>query len=92
MYCGLTSRLVTITSSPRDALPQSNPEHSPHFELAISKSPNNPSAAWLWQPTEDIQGKEVHVRAGGSFVFPPPGLEMKKIKRVVFIAGGVGIK
>jgi hypothetical protein len=32
------------------------------------------------------------VRAGGSFVWPPPGIEVKRIRRVVFIAGGVGIK
>ena len=32
------------------------------------------------------------MRAGGRFVWPPPGIELKKIKRVVFIAGGIGIK
>jgi len=32
------------------------------------------------------------VRVGGSFVWPPPGLDVNKIKRVMFIAGGVGIK
>ena len=37
-------------------------------------------------------GKEVTVRVGGSFVWPPPCLDMKKIKRAIFIAGGVGIK
>lgn len=82
----------TITSSPRDALPQSDPDHTPFFELAVQKSPNNPPAAWLWQPAEDIQGKEISVRVGGSFVFPPPNLDLSKIKRVIFIAGGVGIK
>jgi hypothetical protein len=60
--------------------------------LAIQRSPDNPPAAWLWQPEEDIQGKEIQVRVGGSFVFPPPGLDINKIKRVMFIAGGVGIK
>jgi len=82
----------TITSSPRDALPQSDLEHTPYFELAIQKSPSNPPAAWLWQDVEDVQGKEVNVRVGGSFVWPPPGLDISKIKRVMFIAGGVGIK
>lgn len=81
----------TITSSPREALPQSDPEHKPYFELAIQKSPDNPPAAWLWQRLEDIQGKEIKVRVGGSFVWPPPGLDVNKIKRVMFIAGGVGI-
>ena len=82
----------TITSSPRDALPQTDPEHTPFFELAVQKSPDNPPAAWLWQAEEKIHGKEVNVRVGGSFVFPPPGADMKKVKRAVFIAGGVGIK
>ncbi|CAO2657768.1 Nn.00g038940.m01.CDS01 [Neocucurbitaria sp. VM-36] len=81
----------TITSSPREALPQTDPEHKPYFELAIQKSPDNPPAAWLWQPVEQIQGKEINVRVGGSFVFPPPDLDAKRIKRAVFIAGGVGI-
>jgi hypothetical protein len=43
---------------------------------------------------EDIQGKEITVRVGGNFVFPPPGMSMErpKIKRAIFVAGGVGIK
>ncbi|KAF2820062.1 hypothetical protein CC86DRAFT_361677 [Ophiobolus disseminans] len=81
----------TITSSPRDALPQSDLEHTPFFELAIQKSPSNPPAAWLWQDVQDIQGQEINVRVGGSFVWPPPGIDINKIKRVIFIAGGVGI-
>ncbi|KAH8719443.1 hypothetical protein GQ44DRAFT_775365 [Phaeosphaeriaceae sp. PMI808] len=81
----------TITSSPRDALPQTDSNHQPHFELAIQNSPENPPAAWLWQAPEEIQGKEVKVRIGGSFVWPPPGLDVSKIKRAMFIAGGVGI-
>ncbi|KAJ4413256.1 hypothetical protein N0V91_000230 [Didymella pomorum] len=83
----------TITSSPRDALPQSDPDHAPFFELAIQKSPDNPPAAWLWQEEEEIVGKEITVRVGGTFVFPPPGINMErpKVKRAIFIAGGVGI-
>ncbi|KAF1913504.1 hypothetical protein BDU57DRAFT_455224 [Ampelomyces quisqualis] len=81
----------TITSSPRQALPQSDPQHKPYFELAIQKSPSNPPAAWLWQPIEEVKGKEINVRVGGSFMFPPPGVDVNKIKRVIFIAGGVGI-
>jgi hypothetical protein len=82
----------TITSSPSEALPRSDPDFVPYFELAVQKSPDNPPAAWLWQPVDDILGKEVTVRVGGSFVWPPPCLDMKKIKRAIFIAGGVGIK
>lgn len=73
-------------------MPRADPEHKPYFELAIQRSPDNPPAAWLWQPVEEIEGKEIQVRVGGSFVFPPPGLDINKIKRVMFIAGGVGIK
>jgi hypothetical protein len=73
-------------------LPQSDPEHTPYFELAIQDSPNNPPAAWLWRPVEEIKGQEIKVRVGGSFVWPPPGMDVDKIKRVMFIAGGVGIK
>ncbi|KAL6712643.1 hypothetical protein ACN47E_000520 [Coniothyrium glycines] len=80
----------TITSSPNEALPQSDPEHKPYFELAIQKSPTNPTASWLWQPEGEIQGKEITVRVGGSFVWPPR-LDVKEIKRVIFVAGGVGI-
>jgi hypothetical protein len=64
----------------------------PYLELAVQKSPDNPPAAWLWKPIKEVMGKEVHVRVGGSFVWPPPGVDMDKIKRAVFIAGGVGIK
>ena len=37
-------------------------------------------------------GQDVLVRVGGSFVWPPPGLDVNQINRVVFVAGGVGIK
>ena len=87
----------TITSTPRDALPQSSePEpnqlHSPFLELAVQESPSNPPAAWLWRPSEEILGRELQVRVGGSFVWPPPGVNLDEIYRVIFIAGGVGIK
>ena len=36
--------------------------------------------------------KELMIRVGGSFVWPPPGIDVKTVKRVVFVAGGVGIK
>ncbi|KAI9817873.1 MAG: hypothetical protein M1827_000992 [Pycnora praestabilis] len=86
----------TITSTPRDARPaaqtsSSSLEHQGYLELAIQKSPRNPPAAWLWQPKEQILGSELRVRVGGSFVWPPPSVNVKSIKRAVFIAGGVGI-
>jgi NAD(P)H-flavin reductase len=77
----------TITSPP--SLLQAS-KANPEFELAIQHSPVNPPAAWLWRPEKEILGSELQVRVGGSFVWPPKfyGYE---IKRVVFIAGGVGI-
>ncbi|CAI7567185.1 unnamed protein product [Penicillium manginii] len=64
---------------------------SPYVELAVQESPSNPSAAWLWKPKDDILGKEVNIRVGGSFVWPPTGVELHKVQNVVFVAGGVGI-
>lgn len=81
----------TITSVPREALAQSDAAHAPYVELAVQQSPENPPAAWLWQPEEDILGAQVKVRVGGRFVWPPPRIDVQKIRRVVFIAGGVGI-
>lgn len=37
-------------------------------------------------------GKELSIRVGGSFVWPPSGIPLDKIKKIIFIAGGVGIK
>lgn len=73
----------------RKPVPQSLPR-SHHLELAIQKSPKNPPAAWLWQDTEVIIGQELNVRVGGSFIWPPELLR-RGLKRVVFVAGGVGI-
>ncbi|OBS27973.1 hypothetical protein FPOA_01913 [Fusarium poae] len=77
----------TITSSPKAAMRHD----SPYFELAVQESPGNPPAAWLWQPPSDILGSKLQVRVGGSFVFPPAEIPLDKIRRVVFVAGGVGI-
>jgi NAD(P)H-flavin reductase len=57
----------------------------------VQKSPENPPAAWLWRPVPEILNRELHVRVGGSFVWPPPNVDVKEVKRVVFVAGGVGI-
>lgn len=32
------------------------------------------------------------IRVGGSFIWPPPGINVTSIERLVFVAGGVGIK
>lgn len=65
---------------------------APYVELAVQDSPSNPAAAWLWKPKQEIIGKEVNIRVGGSFVWPPSGIDVHKVKNAVLIAGGVGIK
>jgi hypothetical protein len=61
-----------------------------YFELAIQKS-TNPPAQWLWQPESEILDEQIIVRTGGSFVWPPPGINIDEIEQVVLVAGGVGI-
>jgi hypothetical protein len=34
----------------------------------------------------------VAVRVGGSFVYPPTGVDPSTIEKAIFVAGGVGIK
>lgn len=78
----------TITSTPSLLGPSST---EPYLELAIQRSPDNPAAAWLWRPVSEILNQELVVRVGGSFVWPPSSVPFSLIKKVVFIAGGVGI-
>ncbi|KAI1822829.1 hypothetical protein F4861DRAFT_531968 [Xylaria intraflava] len=65
----------------------------PYLELAVQKSPDNPPAAWLWRddPPVTLIGARLRVRVGGSFVWPPPGIDVRALRRVVFLAGGVGV-
>lgn len=84
----------TITSGPSAAVAQQGPDGQvpePYLELAIQKSPANPPAAWLWQPLPAIMNAEVKVRVGGSFVWPPAGIDVSSLRKVVLVAGGVGI-
>lgn len=76
----------TLASSP--FLAASNT--SPYFELAVKREIGNPPAAWLWQLPEKILGRKLQIRIGGSFVYPPME-SMLGIRRVIFVAGGVGI-
>lgn len=64
----------------------------PYVELAVQHAPGNPASAWLWQSPGEIRGKELTVRVGGSFVWPPSGLDLERVRNVILIAGGVGIK
>ncbi|KAK7706254.1 hypothetical protein SLS64_007593 [Diaporthe eres] len=95
----------TITSSPskaqKKAIPPasaapadgttSSPLDEPYLELAVQKSPDNPPAQYLWRPTAEILDSELRVRVGGSFVWPPPGVQPTTLRKIVFVAGGVGI-
>ncbi|KAL8709595.1 MAG: hypothetical protein Q9220_005687 [cf. Caloplaca sp. 1 TL-2023] len=89
----------TITSTPLDGLTTTRTPHDTrpfrevqgYLELAIQKSPKNPPAAWLWEPEEEILGSHILVRVGGNFKWPPPGIDRENIRRLVFVAGGVGI-
>lgn len=53
---------------------------------------SNPPAKWLSRPEDEILNSRIVVRAGGSFVWPPPKLDGAAIQQVVLVAGGVGIK
>jgi NAD(P)H-flavin reductase len=75
----------TITSPP--SLATASPAR---LDLAVQKSPMNPAAAWLWQEQSQIINREIQVRVGGSFVWPPP-CPTEKAQHVLFVAGGVGI-
>ncbi|PMB67999.1 Oxidoreductase NAD-binding domain-containing protein 1 [Beauveria bassiana] len=76
----------TIASAPSAATQAAEP----HFELAVQEAPDNPAAAWLWRPENDILGQELTVRIGGSFICPPKE-GLGGIRRIVLVAGGVGI-
>lgn len=41
----------------------------------MQKSPDNPPAQYLWRPIREILSSELRVRVGGSFVWPPPGVQ-----------------
>lgn len=57
------------------ASPRPDPAQEPYLELAVQKSPDNPPAQYLWRPTAEILHSELRVRVGGSFVWPPPGVQ-----------------
>ncbi|KAI1651862.1 uncharacterized protein F4817DRAFT_323900 [Daldinia loculata] len=85
----------TITSSPSLARPHVSPgpaqtQNPGYVELAVQKSVD-PPAAWLWQNPDEITYAELRVRVGGSFVWPPAGIDTQALRRVVFVAGGVGV-
>ncbi|KAI0532963.1 hypothetical protein GGR58DRAFT_488468 [Xylaria digitata] len=74
---------------------QRSPENPPAVWLWQEQDPptadpqnlNPPSASG----SSSIIGKELRVRVGGGFVWPPPGINVRTLRRVVFVAGGVGV-
>ncbi|KAI1414242.1 hypothetical protein F5Y13DRAFT_18646 [Hypoxylon sp. FL1857] len=80
----------TITSPPSKARLSDASSSPGYLELAVQKS-SDPPAAWLWQDPESITFAELQVRVGGSFVWPPPGVNVRALRKVVFVAGGVGV-
>ncbi|KAI1098538.1 hypothetical protein F4804DRAFT_338113 [Jackrogersella minutella] len=84
----------TITSPPSRARAVASTPEGPsspgYVELAVQKSPD-PPAAWLWRDPDAIVYAELRVRACGSFVWPPLGVDVHALRRLVFVAGGVGV-
>lgn len=89
MFCPGVSEAggFTITSTTHEALPPTS-----EVELAVQKSFDNSPVAWLWRPEGEILEKELIVRVGGSFTWPPPSLDVGDVDSVLFVAGGIGIK
>lgn len=84
----------TITSMPSQAHFQRTPRSQlrlPLINLAVQYSPKNPPAAWLWKPVDEILYSVLNVRIGGNFTWPPPDIPPQARRRVLLVAGGVGI-
>ncbi|KAJ0420087.1 hypothetical protein BJY00DRAFT_313309 [Aspergillus carlsbadensis] len=80
-----------IPAEEAEILPVDARGREPFVELAVQKALSNPASAWLWRPKEEILGKELSIRVGGSFVWPPSKVKLEEIRNVVFVVGGVGI-
>ncbi|KAL2799516.1 hypothetical protein BJX66DRAFT_332998 [Aspergillus keveii] len=80
-----------IPAEEAEILPVNAHGREPFVELAVQKALSNPASAWLWKPKEEILGKELSIRVGGSFVWPPSKVKLEEIRNVVFVVGGVGI-
>ncbi|KAF2093656.1 hypothetical protein NA57DRAFT_48001 [Rhizodiscina lignyota] len=88
----------TIISAPGEAAPANteNPQSGtgtspgPFLELAVQHAPTD-QVQRLWGKDGSVLNMPLKVRVGGSFVWPPPGIDVSSIKKSIFIAGGVGI-
>ncbi|CAG8959204.1 hypothetical protein HYFRA_00012562 [Hymenoscyphus fraxineus] len=79
----------TITSPPSALHPPPDSPKKPYLELAIQKSPSNPPANYLFQHNSKLISSKLLIRVGGSFIYPPS--PTRPIRRLVFVAGGVGV-
>ncbi|KAK4980931.1 hypothetical protein LTR28_011983 [Elasticomyces elasticus] len=85
------AQLLSTTAVSNTATAAAASVTPPYLELAIQQSAN-PPAQWLWRPTEEVLGRQLVVRVGGSFHWPPLGIPEEGVDRLVLVAGGVGIK
>jgi hypothetical protein len=63
----------------------------PHVEVIIQNAPT----IQIQQPRAEVSllvGTQLNISFGGSFVWPPNSVHTTPITRVVFLAGGVGVR
>jgi hypothetical protein len=81
----------TIISTPGAAAASTLKESPPYVEILVQNEPI-PQVQRLWVDIPSVVGMELAVRIGGSFVWPPTSLSIKDIRRVVFVASGMGAR
>jgi hypothetical protein len=67
------------------------PGSKPHVEVIIQNVPT----IQMQQPQAEVSllvGTQLNISFGGSFVWPPNSVHTTPITRVVFLAGGVGVR
>ena len=58
----------------------------------LTSESESPTEELQFQRVHKVLHKELRIRVGGSFVWPPPEIDTNHVQKVVFVAGGVGIK
>jgi len=65
-----------------------------YVELAIRRADDSVVTAFLWRhpsSPSSLIGTPLRLRVGGAFVFPPPGIAPSQLRRLVLVAGGMGV-
>jgi len=60
----------------------------------VRRADDSPATAFLWRDRAApgfLLGTPLRLRVGGSFVYPPPGVLPSQLRRLVLVAGGVGV-